>query len=186
MNSEKKSSAFYPMLGIIAVFTFLIAWLFAIADNASWIFGEDMIHVLRTSDSGNYLVFGLAASGILLAISSIGKITGGEGRYARTAEGVLLLVAGITMVWIGFFDHGENIHTYAAILACFSFAAAMIASLIDDFGKNRHMVWGSVTLIIIAMMAASYITHADAKVQMAEILGVLIWTALRCVKGFTE
>ena len=66
MISEKKSSIAYPMIGLIAVSAFVAAWFFAIADNPSWVLGEDLIEVLRMSDSGNYLVLGLSVSGYCL------------------------------------------------------------------------------------------------------------------------
>lgn len=182
MISEKKSSIAYPMIGLIAVSAFVAAWFFAIADNSSWVFGEDLIEVLRVSDSGKYLVLGLSVSGVLLAISSIGRIFSDDSRPFRSAEGMFLLVAGIMLVWVGFFDHGEKIHQIAAIMACFSFAVAMVLSAADDFENNRHMVWGSLTVLIIAVMAISYMAYLPAEVQMMEMLGVIIWAGLRFLK----
>ncbi|MDD2410287.1 MAG: DUF998 domain-containing protein [Candidatus Methanomethylophilaceae archaeon] len=185
MICEKKGGGAFAVLSILAASLFFVLMILAIADAPGWVFGEDLIEALAASDSGVYLRSGIAIGGILLAFGSIGMIFNG-GRPGRTAEGVLLMISGILLVWVAFFENDDPIHDAALILVFMTFVLALIASAYDDFAENRSMMFGSLTVLLLVASIGAYAAYGPAMYQVVWIVAAVIWVMARGVKGLCE
>jgi hypothetical membrane protein len=185
MISEKKSGDAFALLGIMSASLFSILMILAIADAPGWAFGEDLIEELSASDSGVYLRSGMALGGILLAFSSIGIVFNG-GRPGKTAEGVLLMISGILLVWVAFFEHTDPIHDAALMLFVITFVLAAIASIYDDFTDNRNMMYGSLTIFLLVVSIGAYAAYEPAMYQVVWIIEAVVWVVARGINSLCE
>jgi hypothetical membrane protein len=185
MISEKNSGGAFAVLSIMAASLFFILMIISIADMPGWAFGEDLIEEISSSDSGVYMRSGMALGGMLLAFGSIGMVFNG-GRPGKTAEGVLLMISGILLVWVAFFEHTDPIHEVALMLFIITFILAAIASIYDDFKDNRSMIFGSLTVLLLVVWIGSYAAYEPAMYQMVWIIEAVIWVIARGINGLCE
>ncbi len=180
MVSEKKHGMGYSMLGFLAVSLFTILLIIALSDYPGWVFGESAITDLTGSDSEAYLIVGGALGGFLLAFSAIGKFE--FNRPGRIAEGIFLIFAGIFLVWASVFKYGEDIFLLSIVLVLFSIFCAMISAAYDDLKDNRHMVFGSLTLVCAIVFVSLILTTEPEIYQIAIIIVSIFWIVTRNIR----
>lgn len=180
MISDNRSSLGYSMLGFLAVSLFILMLIFAIVDYPEWVCGETLITDIIDSGSPKYLLMGSAAGGFLLAFSAIGKLE--RGRLGRIGEGLFVILVGIFTVWAAVFGYGSDIFDVAVRLVILALFLAVLFSIYDDFKDNRHMVFGSLSIIFFMLMAAM-IAFSDPEVyQLGIVVLGPVWILIRSIR----
>ena len=180
MVSDKNRGLGYLMLGFLAVSLFVLMLMITFADYPNWVFGESTISDVIGSDSEKYLVIGGAVGGFLLAFSAIGKFE--FNRPGRIGEGVFLIFTGIFLVWASLFKYGEDMFILSLVLALVSIVFAMISAAYDDLEDNRHVIFGSVTVICAIILCSSILTTGPEIYQIATIFVGIIWLMTRNIR----
>lgn len=180
MISDKKHGMGYSMMGFLAVSLFVIMLIITLADYPGWVFGETSITELTGSDSEKYLIAGGALGGFLLAFSSIGKFE--FNRPGRIAEGIFLIFAGIFLVWASIFKYGEDIFLLSLALVFVSLLFAMISAAYDDLQDDRHMIFGSMSVVCMIILVSLILTTGPEIYQVATIIVGVIWIITRNIR----
>lgn len=180
MISDKKHGLIFPALGFLAISLFLIMLIFTLADYPDWVFGESSIADIAGSDSEIYLMIGGALGGFLLAFSAIGKFE--FNRPGRIAEGIYLILMGIFLVWASFFKYGDDIFLFSLVLLFASLILAMVSAAYDDLKNNRHMFFGSVTVVCAIILGFLILTTGPEIYEISIIFVGIIWIITRNIR----
>ncbi|HKM08964.1 MAG TPA: hypothetical protein VJX93_00510 [Candidatus Methanomethylophilaceae archaeon] len=175
MISEKKHGLGYSMLGFFAVSFFLLMLTVGIVDYGL-VLGEDPLTDLVGSDSEIFLILG-GLGGILLAFSAIGKFE--KDRPGRIGEGMFILLAGVFLVWGSLFEYGDTVTTWSLNLTYILILLAMISAIYDDFDKERHLLFGSVTIVFFAGFLAMRIFATPEVYQIGILVAAAFWLYTR-------
>ena len=136
MNADaKKHAAAFGWFGICAGVAFCFMWLACYGADSSWEWGTNALSDFGVSDTdaATYFEWGCVISAILLAFFGVGEALNDKRKSGYLAEGILLALAGICLIFVGFYDsdyEGGDIHEFFAVLAAtlFAFAAASWAA----------------------------------------------------------
>ena len=179
MVPEKKKGLACPMLGFMAVSFFLLMLILAVLDYPGWVLGETLVTDVIDSDS-TYFMIGGAVGGLLLAFSAVGK--SGKGRPGRIGEGLFIILTGIFIVWAAIFNVGDKIYEFSVLFAFIAFILAMLSSLYDDFDQNRHMGFGSLTILILVAIFSMCVFMEPEVYQIGTLISGIIWILIRSVR----
>lgn len=179
MVSEKKKRLACPMLGFLAVSLFLMMLILAVLNYPGWVLGETLLSDVIEADSSYFLIGG-ALGGLLLAFSAVGK--SGKGRPGRIGEGLFIILMGIFLVWAAIFKVGDAIYDISVTFVFLSFILAMIFSIYDDYSENRHMGFGSLSVIILIMVSSMYFFMEPGVYQIGIVLSGIVWILIRSVR----
>jgi hypothetical membrane protein len=171
------------IIGLTAVVIFGLGWLFSTLVDTGWVFGENMLSDLGgpASEARNFFNLGSFFGGLLVMCAGIGIASMKKYRiYA--ASGVLIAVAGAFLAMIGLFpiDTGNTHNMFAYGL----FAAGIFGMIVMCAGDWRYgrTVFGGVTMMLLAIIAITYLVDPLEYTEGVAVLVFLVWFALSCVK----
>lgn len=171
--------------GLLAVVVFALIWTFAVMEDPSWVFGENMLSDLGVSDTAakTYFNWGCFITGLLIMANGIGIASLRMRLYG--VSGVALAFAGLFLALVGLFpsDTGD-IHTFFAVAM---FALGFIAMIVSTAGDwiRQHVLYGGVTMILIAALLVLAISRSLAYFEGAAVIILLLFIMMNSLKMAT-
>ncbi|MDR2866279.1 MAG: DUF998 domain-containing protein [Methanomassiliicoccaceae archaeon] len=147
----KERNILIGLVGLLAVFVFLLSWYTAAMSDPAWIFGTNYLSDLGVSANETACLFfngGCIIGGALLALFGVLIIISNK-ELAGQLAGPLALLAGVSMALVGVFpEDAGDIHVILALMAFGIGFLCLIAISVKDW-KN-----GLRTLALITPVAA--------------------------------
>lgn len=179
---KKKEYVSVGFIGIVAVVFFGLAWVFAVLQDPTWVFGENMLSDLGESGmaSAAYFNTGCFVGGLLIMVFGIGTASFRKRIYS--VSGIAVVFAGIFLAMIGLFpsDTGDMHNIFAVGLFAFG-TLGMILMTVGDW-IHGHVMFGGLSMLMLAAIAITFITQSLAYAEGVTVIVFMIWIALSCVK----
>lgn len=143
MKQLKGSPAGFGVIAICAAFVFSIMWMVAALGDASWVIGENTLSDLGVSDvqiTADLFMYACMIVGVLTVIFGIGKA--GYETGCNRAGGILVIIAGIFLILVGYFnkDYGNgDIHLAAAYLFFIFLALSVFVTAFGDWAEGKTL-----------------------------------------------
>lgn len=182
MNADAKMHAIaFGWFGVLAVVAFAITWLACYSVDTAWTWGKDSISDfgLSETDAASFFKYGCAVSGILLAVFGVGEVINRK-QFGYIFSGIMTVLAGICLVFVGFIDlgyNGGNIHHFFAILTAVFIAASAISWAIQSW-KCGYEIEAGIPVVLFCIVAACMFAYQFEKYEAIAAIMALIWFAL--------
>ena len=180
MNADaKKHAAAFGWFGICAGVAFCFMWLACYGADSSWEWGTNALSDFGVSDTdaATYFEWGCVISAILLAFFGVGEALNDKRKSGYLAAGILLALAGICLIFVGFYDsdyEGGDIHEFFAVLAATLFAFAAASWAAQTWYDGKVIVAGAAVVLFCVSLFSAF-GFAEEEWEVISIVAGLVW-----------
>lgn len=181
MNGKMCNPKLVGSIGIIGALFFSAVWIIGVGADSSWSLGENTLSDMGISDvelTANVFNYGCMVAGVLFTLFGIGK-SSIESGHNRTS-GLLMILAGIFLVGIGYFHKGWGDGTEHLVFAYLFFLVLCISVLYsmagdwDDGYRLTPAITGVITVVCLGCVFGTTLAMLEAMVVACALLWMLI------------